>query len=526
MSEDYQLTLNDYKQIIVRRWLYFAIPFLIISIISVSVAFLMPAVYKSSGKILVESQQIPKDLIRSTVTSYADERIQIIQQRVLTRENLARIINKFDLFPTEKQNLTITEQVNLIRERISVDQLKIGKNRKNTTTIAFELGYEDANPAMALAVTNELITSFLEENVKTRTKRASETTEFLTEEAAKLKQNLEDIEEQLALFKQDNSHALPEHLDLHLKMLERTEASIKEIKREIKTAREERRFLDIELSAAKQVINVSNRNEGAITPVQELEELKVKYSDLISKYTNAHPDVKTILNKIAVLEKEISSMPAASINAKIANEQGIDVARVHARIDSVEETIRSLNEQLNEQVSERKRLEAIIVETPQVQRALVSLNRDYENTLKKYKEIQAKEMEAKLSESLEEGKKAERFTLIEPPIKPRKPIKPDRRKIIFFGIVLSAGLAGGLVMLLEIMDKRVRGVNALTALLKHRPLVLIPFITTERDLLRRKRRLRWLMLFGVLFAVSALLVIHFFYMPLELLMIKIMVKLG
>ena len=43
-------------------------------------------------------QEIPEELVSSTVTGYAAERIQILSQRILTTKNLLNIINRNDLF--------------------------------------------------------------------------------------------------------------------------------------------------------------------------------------------------------------------------------------------------------------------------------------------------------------------------------------------------------------------------------------------------------------------------------------------
>jgi hypothetical protein len=199
---------------------------------------------------------------------------------------------------------------------------------------------------------------------------------------------------------------------------------------------------------------------------------------------------------------------------------------VEAQITSALDRIASVNERVDELVARRSDLEAIIIQTPQVQRALTSLTRDYENTLNKYNEIQAKEMEARLSESLEEGRKAERFSLIEPPVRPERPAKPNRRKIALLGIILAGGAALALVILLEALDHRVRGVAAMTRLFGDRPLVAIPFIPTRAEV-ERRRKLQWGALGGALATgFMVLMAVHLFYVPLDLLAIKIMARLG
>ena len=78
---------------------------------ALGVALLWPATYLSEGKILVQSQQIPTELVRPTVTSAAQERIQVIEQRTMTRDNLVAIADKFQLFPDKRTLMSVTELV-------------------------------------------------------------------------------------------------------------------------------------------------------------------------------------------------------------------------------------------------------------------------------------------------------------------------------------------------------------------------------------------------------------------------------
>src|SRR5882672_4887459 len=103
-SQSHFLQPSFYWQLIKRRALDFIIPFILVLVVGLAVAVLLPATYVSEGKILVQSQQIPTELVRPTVTSAAQERIQVIEQRTMTRENLLAMIDKFQLFP-EKRTL-------------------------------------------------------------------------------------------------------------------------------------------------------------------------------------------------------------------------------------------------------------------------------------------------------------------------------------------------------------------------------------------------------------------------------------
>src|ERR1700753_1813308 len=129
-----------YWNLIKRRALFFFIPFILVLPAGLAVAVLWPASYESVGKILVESQQIPTDLVRSTVTSAAAERIQVIEQRTMTRENLLAIIDKFQLFPERRGFLSATQLVDLMRNNTKIEPVAL--------PLSFAQSRPDANPTI------------------------------------------------------------------------------------------------------------------------------------------------------------------------------------------------------------------------------------------------------------------------------------------------------------------------------------------------------------------------------------------
>ena len=156
----------------------------------------------------------------------------------------------------------------------------------------------------------------------------------------------------------------------------------------------------------------------------------------------------------------------------------------------------------------------------QVERGLITLMRDHDNAKKKYEEMRAKEMNARISESLEQENKAERFVLLESPLMPEKPVRPNRKKVVAMGFVLAPVGAGALVMLLEMMSSRVRGAEALASVLGRRVLVSIPYIHTMAELERRKKWRTRLILCGVVLFAILLVLVHLLYMPLDQLAYK------
>jgi capsular polysaccharide biosynthesis protein len=152
--------------------------------------------------------------------------------------------------------------------------------------------------------------------------------------------------------------------------------------------------------------------------------------------------------------------------------------------------------------------------------------RDHESAKKKYEEIHAKQMSAKIAENLEGENKAERFSLLEPPAFPDKPSRPDRVKLLLMGVFAAFGGAGGLVLFLETFNQRIRGQEALAIAIRQRPLLAIPYIVVEEEVLGRKRLLKRLAIAAIAVIVISTILLHFVYMPLDILMMKIIARFG
>ena len=151
--------------------------------------------------------------------------------------------------------------------------------------------------------------------------------------------------------------------------------------------------------------------------------------------------------------------------------------------------------------------------------------RDYDNAKSKYEEVKSKQLNAKIAENLEQENKAERFSLIEPPVFPDKPIRPNRIKIMGLGVLAALGSALGLAGLLELLEGKLRGVEAITSVIGVRPLVIVPYIYTQQELNRKRNTTRYVLVAIVLILIIILLAIHFLWMPLDLLLIKLMARL-
>ncbi|MCB1698678.1 MAG: hypothetical protein KDI34_20850 [Halioglobus sp.] len=583
-EEENVKTLQDYIGMLRRRKFALLLPAVAIFALAAALALLLPATYQSQATILIEEQEIPQDFVRSTISTFAAQQVQVISQRVLTVENISTIVDKFKLYDqgASKSRLPRTELAGLFRENmlldlVSADVIDPRSGRPTEATIAFTLSFSDPNPSTAQKVTNELVTLFLNENLRERTDQATSTEDFLNAEAIDLNKELLALEQRLADFKTANEGSLPELYQFNLSTLERTEREISDVKLRIQEL--DKRKIELaaqlaQLSPSSPVVMPSG--EVVLSDVDRLKALQSEYRRKAALYRDNHPDVVRLAREIKALETELGVQADVDDLREQLQEAQRHLAELQGRykdshhevvatqrlVAQLQESIRVagasktkapnnapqpdnpayilLDTQLNATNSEIRSLEGKLVElrdkishyegliqrAPDVEKDYQALLRDYANATAKYQDIKAKQREAAVSKNLEQEQKGERFTLIEPPALPLDPVSPNRPAILFLGFVLAAGAGLGFALVKEAMDGSVHGVRELTAVMGAAPLVAIPYIENAQDIQQHRRAWQISMAAGLTAGALFLFYLHFFYKPLDVLYFVIVNKLG
>ena len=531
---DQGLDLRFCLSVLRRRLLVMLLAFAALAGGAFAVALLLPPVFQSQARIIVESQQIPADLVRSTVTGLADERLQVIEQRITTRDVLLGLVEKFNLFSDDRARLTPTELVELMRQRIAIERFDLGsvgrRGRPDALTIGFTVGFEDRSPQVAARVANELVTLILAEDVKSRTSRASETTRFLEREADRRRKELVAIEAQISAYKLENDSALPEKLPFLMSQLERAKNELATLDREIYATHEQQQLMELELNIREAGLAGDGSGPSASAARQQLEALNLELARKRSVYTDTHPDVQSLRRQIASLEEQgsaIAASTAETIEPSAASlTQDVTTRLLSEKIDAL--TARRANLQSkHDAVSEViEGLNQLIVKVPEVQVQLGNLERRHENMRDSLEELSAKLDEAKLGERLELDKQAERFEVLEQPITPTEPTRPNRPVILLGGLGLAAGAALGMALLLEMLNRTVRSAADVARILGQPPLATIPYLTTVREIRRTRARVMLALLMALMIVAAVLAAIHFAYLPLDKVGIKVLTRFG
>jgi succinoglycan biosynthesis transport protein ExoP len=573
VMEGFAPDLSDYVAILRRRKFHLVVPLIVIMFVTLGIAFGLPPVYQATASILIEQQEVPQDLVRSTVTSYASERIQVISKHVLTRENLWAIVKKYNLYPEQRKSddrgqilSTMIEDISV--EMVSADVIDPRSGRSGKADIAFDISFENRDPAAAQKVVTELVSLYLNENVRLRTQKASEATNFLAEEANRLSKHIGEMEAELAAFKEKNEGKLPELMQMNMSLMQRTERELEASEQQITSYKERKIYLESQLAQLEP--NTGQSPEG------RLRELQTQYLRASATYAPDHPDIIRMKREIKMLQAQlgIESDTSDLENRILQTRTDLAAAREkysedHPDVIKLEKTLDTLTQALKEAkskdknsvvaelepdnpayISTRTQLETAkvnlqaelkrrdrlkqklakyedrLTQTPRVEQEGVALRREYESTVNKYHDIRQKQLQAQVAQQLEQESKGERFSLIEAPVVPTQPVKPNRLGILLLGTVLSMGGGLGLVSISEFFDRTLRGSKAVAALLKAPPIAVIPYIKNQNDLKRARSRQLLIVTVLLIALLAILLIAHLFWMPLDVLWVTMLTNIG
>jgi uncharacterized protein involved in exopolysaccharide biosynthesis len=520
------------------------------------------------------NQQIPSALVPSTVTSYAQERIQSITQEVTSRSKILKLTEKYNLLPDKVKKLTTEELVDEIRKRISFQTINAEINKESQSqpvllTIAFSISYEDEDPKKAQAVTNEIVSFYLEKNLESREKVARGTTEFLTEQLKQEKMRMDDLQSRLAAFQKDHLEELPEYSTLNMQKLERLNQRISDADMQIRSLEEQRSIL--KGNQAMLDPYSSSASSKVMTPSERLQEVQFERAQALSKYSAGHPAVKAKDQEIALLESEnrgglsydrmmddlkdaetrLANLKSTytdkhpevqstereikRIKVRLAESQkdrhaGSKITpaptspayiTLEAELDKLSVSISSLQAEKTQLEKDTKDLLEKLHSMPQVAKQSNEMDTEYQSAKYNFNTIEQKLLAAQVSQGMEEEKKGESFQVVEPAFLPEKPAKPNRTAIMLAGVVLALGLSVGAVAAREFSDKRIHDLEALQRITRFPVISIIPAIITEADAAATRKRKLILGVSGICGIIGVILAVHLFVMDLDIVYAKL-----
>lgn len=465
------ITLSEAAAVLARRRNWLIVPAVAGTLIAAGIAWAMEPVYQSSATILIESQQIPTSLVASPITSYADERIAKIRQQILSRENLVELINKNKLYPEERGDKQLTELILMMRDAIKVDLVSAnvgpGNAQGSKATIAFTLAFDYSVPETTQSVTQQLTGMFIDADIRRRSEQASGTASFLTRRADELRVRLQALDGQLSEVRSRYSGALPDQLLSASQNVGAVRSEIARIDMESQSVLQ----ANAQLAARLQDASSDPARNQLVQAQANLDKLSATYAD-------NHPDVMAARELVRRLSDGQRYVAPQTLNPTVA-----------AELQSGRSRLAMLAQQRSQLQGEIAKADRLMALSPQAAYELNNLQREYDNLDEQYQKIRDRQLEAQVAANLESEEKGERFTLVDAPLLPEEPIRPNRLMIIFLGFVAGLGLGFAMALLLELITKPIHGRDSISRLTGHMPLGSVPLSTHGADTTEKRSML-------------------------------------
>jgi len=216
-----------------------------------------PDVFESAAVIQVQTPIVTDPTSGVQMPSQSAQRLQSIEQRLTTRDNMLAVIERHGLY--EGLPLSDDEKVHLLRISLrfqpvaSVASPQFGAPSQVSALIVFA---QADTRAKAARVANDFAQSILDAGAEVQTGRARESVEFFTRQQAEMRDQITRMEADFATFKVENAAALPAQRALREQELVGLETDLRALEQALVAARNERDAI-----AARQSQRITDRRQ-------------------------------------------------------------------------------------------------------------------------------------------------------------------------------------------------------------------------------------------------------------------------
>ena len=467
---------------------------LLILVFGFTVVFSLQSIFRAESIVLIENQ-IAADVVSTTVTGALQERLQVLQQRALTSEGVIDLAKKVGFYeilvkqegpdlssPEAKDEFEafVVDEVlnNLYIEPVDVQVTEDRGGKSNSVVISFHVAFESADPVISKNMSNAVTDLLITENRNLRSGQTSQVTAFLEQAEINLKSNILDIENQISVLKEKNYDALPDQVADARKELATKQSELIQVNGEISALEAQRSNLTARLAVTPKHVVTDRQGTAAITdPAVRLQQAKLELSLALQTYTQNHPDVIAIKQRIQDIEKEIN----VSRSSRIAQDDltaptNPDYKVLLDELNTTESNLEGAKARKNQIEMLAQSFQGKVESNPAIEVKYKQLLRDLERAQSGYADIKSRLYEAQLAQNLEQEQKGEKFTLLSAAVEPREPVRPNRWVLGILVVVLSLVSGGGVVFLNELRDNTLKNSKDLLALTGVRPIAVIPVI--------------------------------------------------
>ncbi|HOO82199.1 MAG TPA: hypothetical protein PK513_06830 [Alphaproteobacteria bacterium] len=516
-------------------------------------------------EIAIDAVESPQNRIL-TAEAMADLQISRLKQKVLSTSSLADIVTKLNLYPKARAHTPIAYIAKNMQRKIDIHLMStVLANPASAqkvsafqlSAIAFTLSFEYSDPFLAQKTVNELVSRFLDEDLKDRRETAQKTSEFLEGQIEILSATLEEQEQKIAEFQAAHGVTRPDALGFNQQASITTSSRLLAIESELISNLGLIGALRAQLVQTDPYSRVVDEGgEVLSTPAIQLRALKSQYATLSAKYGPAHPDVLKVSRQINALKNEISPVNlSARLKAKITDMKAKlssaektygsahpDYISLQNQLQNLEDQLENVQNdaaslvkddadnpaylqivvQINAAEKQREALEAqrdavksqqeefrkAVADNPVAEQKMAALARDYDNMMFLYRDLKARKLAADMSKTIEEGHVGRRLAVIDPPELPLG-TSPSKKLILAGGFVFALMAGLGSIIGLQILSQTVIGPHHLESLIGSSPLITVPHLFSLEEKIKARRLIIKLLVVAPFVAAVPLILISF-----------------
>jgi polysaccharide chain length determinant protein (PEP-CTERM system associated) len=478
------LTVEDYVGILKRRYKLILGSAVLLFGVGFGVTFILSPQYQSQTLVLVEQQKVPENYVKPVVTEDLGARLASMKEQILSRSRLEPIITKYNLFASSS---TMDDRVELTQKAIGVQP--IASSAASHGMPGFFITFKANDARVAQQVCSDIEGLFVEENVKGRQQSAEGTTEFLKQQLAESKRNLDEQDAKLAAFERKYLDKLPGTEPGNANTLQALTSQLDATTQALNRYQQDETFLQAMIAQQSQQVQVVVAGSPVTVETvdereRELRALKEQKAVLETTYTPDYPDVVAISRRISDLEAQIAhsantqpSAQAAAPDPSVATRHDPpELLQTRFKLRSVQQSIAEAKQEQARIQQKIKVYEDKVESSPVVEEEYKQVTRDHDTALQFYNSLLAKMNESSMATALEQRQEGEQFSVMDAPNLPETPTFPNR--YAFAGGGFAGGLLFGLLLsaFLEYRDTALRNERDVWAFTKLPTLAIISHI--------------------------------------------------
>lgn len=551
MEVDQRQQLRKYIDLVLRRKKILVSSLLLSFVAGVGVYLTTPKVYESSSLIMFQQQHINPSKMSPDIAIKIQEMVNTVGQQVTSRTNLEELIKRYKLYPSLVANLPMEDVINVMRDKHIEIKLQKGD--------VFKVAFEGQEPKQVMLVANALASKFIEENMRFREEKTSETSAYVKDELKLAKEALDKKETVMRDYKLQYYNEMAQQLPVNMERLNALQAQYQTTQTNVQNLEHTRLLVQEQISLKKEMLNqlaekkalelekkqsdaaAGSASTQTATALKEdkknsetdIKHLRLQLDAMQAKYTDQHPDVKRLLRQLAKLEEEFKTSSAQEIKARTPADSKTQSAARPLQAPSSQEkqaerkdqqpfiydqqleqlerqfkdigfNIGRLNDEKTEILKQIKTFQRWVDAAPVREAEWTALTRDYNELRKHYENLVSRNLEADSAETLERHQKGSQFKILDPARLPEKPVRPDFMKIMMVALALGLGLGGGLSLGLELLDTSFKDAADVEKALGVPVLCAIPLLENEQD---KKRKKMLTLIWTSVLVVSILLIV-------------------